>query len=339
MRFHFANPGFLWLCLAVPPLVWWWLRQRRHAVRHPAAGFLAGLPPGRAGIARWGGALLRALALLVLAIALAGPRWPDLKTRIETEGVAIMMVVDASGSMATTDFKWEGEDIARIEAARRAFALFVNGGPGEGGVNLDGRPTDLIGLVAFASRPDAVCPPTLSHSVVMKLLEKQDPEENHRKGEGFTNMSDALVVALVRLHLTPARRKVIVLLTDGDYSRGKSNTRSGWKPVAVARIAAQMNVPVYCIDADTNPDTTTERREAIQTQQDIAATSGGQYFRAGDTRGMLAAYQAIDKLEKSDITSYRYRRYFELYPWLGGSAFLLLVLTTVLELTVWRKLP
>ncbi len=54
---------------------------------------------------------------------------------------------------------------------------------------------------------------------------------------------------------------------------------------------------------------------------------------------MLAAYQAIDRLEKSGITSYRYRRYHEAYPWLGGSAFLLLVLAAILELTVWRKLP
>ena len=309
------------------------------ALRHPVAALLTTLPSGRASIARWGGAGLRGLALLLVAIALAGPRWPDLSTRIETEGVAVMMVVDVSGSMASADFKWDGEDIARIEAARRAFTLFVKGGPGEGGASFDGRPTDLIGLVAFASRPEAVCPPTLSHSVVLKLLERQDPEENQRKGEGFTNMSDALVVALVRLNGTPAQRKVIVLLTDGDYSRGKSNTRSGWKPVEVAEIAAEMKVPIYCIDADTSPDTTTERRDAMQTQKDLAATTGGQYFPAGATSGILAAYQAIDRLEKSDITSYRFRRYQEAYPWLGGSAFLLLVLVAVLELTVWRKLP
>jgi Ca-activated chloride channel family protein len=339
MRFHFADPGYLWLCLAVPPLVWWWLRQRRFALRHPAVGALSGLPSGRASVARWGGAVLRALALVVLAVGLAGPRWPDLQTRIQTEGVAVMMVVDVSGSMASTDFKWDGQEIARIEAARRAFGLFVKGGSGDGGASFEGRPTDLIGLVTFATRPDAICPPTLGHSVVMRLLEKQDPEENHHKGEGLTNISDALVVALVRLHLTPSRRKVIVLLTDGDYSRGQSNTRSGWKPGAVASIAAAMNVPIYCIDADTNPDTTTERREAIQTQKELAATTGGQYFQAGDTRGMLAAYQSIDRLEKSDITSYRYRRYYEAYPWLGSAAFLLLVLATVLELTVWRKLP
>ncbi len=279
-----------------------------------------------------------ALALLLLAVALAGPRWPDLRTRIETEGVAVMMVLDVSGSMAEEDFNWDGEDIARIEAARRAFKLFVQGGPGDGGSHFDGRPTDLIGVVAFATRPEAVCPPTLSHSVVLKLLERQHPVAI--AGEADTNLSDALVVALVRLKNTPARRKVIVLLSDGDYTRGQSNTRSGYKPEQVAQIAAQMQVPIYCIDADRRPDmVTTERREAIEMQKDLASTTGGHYFPAGDARGLVAAYQSIDRLEKSDITSYRYRRYHEAYPWLGGTAFVLLVVASILEMTVWRKLP
>ncbi len=337
MRFHFATPDFLWLCLAVPPLLWWLLRQRRHALRHPVAGVLAGLPSGRARIARWGGAVLRSLALLLLAVALAGPRWPDLRTRIETEGVAVMMVVDVSGSMGTEDFDWDGDTITRLGAAKRAFALFVKGGDA-GGLRFDGRPSDLVGVVAFATRPEAVCPPTLSHSVVLKLLEKQEPV--NIATEADTNLSDALVVALVRLRNTPARRKVLVLLSDGDYTPGQSNTRSGWKPEEVARIAAEMQVPIYCIDADRRPAlTTTERRAAIETQQNLAATTGGHYFPAGDTRGLLTAYQSIDRLEKSDITSYRYRRYHEAYPWLGGAAFLLLVLASVLEMTVWRKLP
>jgi Ca-activated chloride channel family protein len=341
MKFHFATPGMLWLCLAVPPLLWWWLRQRRHALRHPAAGLLAGLPSGRATVARWGGAVLRAAALLCLAVALAGPRWPDLSTRIETEGVAIMMVVDVSGSEGPKDdsdkgdFDWDGEKILRFEAARRAFTLFVKGGPGAGGVEFEGRPTDLIGLVTFADRPEAVCPPTLSHSVVLNLLEKQSTSPLNK-----TNISDALVVALVRLKHTPAKRKVIVMLSDGIVSVAPDNTGSRWKVPDVAAVAAEMKVPIYCIDADSRPENeTTERREGLKTQRELAETTGGKYFPADDTHGMLAAYQAIDRLEKSDITSYRYRRYHELYPWLGGAAFLLLALASLLEMTVWRKLP
>src|SRR4051812_18436482 len=124
--FHFANPRLLLLALLVPPLLWWWLHQPRSALRYPAAGWLAGLSSGRARAARLGGAALRALAFLLLVVSLAGPRWPDLRTRIDTEGIAILMLVDVSGSMAERDFDWEGEPLSRLEAVKKVFHLFVS---------------------------------------------------------------------------------------------------------------------------------------------------------------------------------------------------------------------
>src|SRR5438046_10106328 len=117
----FTHPGFLFLTLAVPPLVWWWLRQRRPGLRFPDAASLQTLPPGRTRLARWGGAGLRAVGLLLLIVALAGPRWPDLRTRITTEGIALMLLVELSGSMAETDFNWNGEPITRLGALKRVL--------------------------------------------------------------------------------------------------------------------------------------------------------------------------------------------------------------------------
>ena len=99
-KVDFASPAWLLLALAVPPLVAWWLKRRRTALRYPGADLLAGLPRGRARAARIGGALFRGVALLGVVLALAGPRTPDLRTRIDTEGVAIFIAVDVSGSMA-----------------------------------------------------------------------------------------------------------------------------------------------------------------------------------------------------------------------------------------------
>ena len=306
---------------AAPPRGW---------ITLPAAGWPSGW-------AIWGGATLRGLALVLIVLALAGPRWPDLKTRIPTEGIAIMMVLDVSGSMSQNDFEWQGTTRTRLEAAKDAFRLFVNGGT-DNGTTFDGRPTDLVGLVAFASRPERVCPPTLSHSVILKLLHAQ--EAVTVPTEDDTNMSDALVVALGRLERVNAKQKVIVLLSDGDYTPGEKHTISGWTPGGVARIAAEQKVRIYTIDADRTPeDARTERRKAIETMKELAETTGGQYFPAADSEGMLAAYQSIDKLEKTDITSFHYRRYHEAFPWLGAGAFGLLCLTLALEMTAWRKLP
>src|SRR5437868_9235009 len=104
---EFSQPWLLFSALLVPLLVWMWLRGRhRGAVRYPSTAILMKLPAGRRRIARWGGAGMRAAGLLLMILALSGPRWPDLRTRIATEGIAMIMVVDVSGSMAEPDFTW-----------------------------------------------------------------------------------------------------------------------------------------------------------------------------------------------------------------------------------------
>src|SRR5438874_54544 len=121
---QFAHPGFFWLLLLLPPLLWWWLRRRRGALRHPAAGH-SDLPPGRARLARPVGAALRGLGLLLIVVALARPLWADRRTRVETEGIGLVLLVDVSGSMAEPDFDWDGQPTTRLDAVKRVFRLFV----------------------------------------------------------------------------------------------------------------------------------------------------------------------------------------------------------------------
>ncbi|MGH9677249.1 MAG: VWA domain-containing protein, partial [Candidatus Acidiferrum sp.] len=252
--FDFAHPVYLPLLLLVPPLIWSWSRRRKPALRFPAVGEMAVLPRGRARMAQFGGALLRGLALLMLVIALAGPRTPDSRTRIDTEGIAIFFVADVSGSMAERDFSWNGEPISRLEAAKRVFRRFVSGDTisGEGESRFSGRPTDLIGLVTFATRPETVCPLTLNHSTLLKLLDAEQPRSI--PGEAETNISDALAVGLARLDIAGTRRKVLVLLTDGEHN--VASPQSDWKPRQAASLAASLGIPIYTIDTggDTSPN-------------------------------------------------------------------------------------
>jgi Ca-activated chloride channel family protein len=340
---HFANPLYLLLLLAVPPLVWWWLRQRGGALRYPTTGALADLPGGRGNWARYGGAGLRALALGLLVLALAGPRWPDRRTRIDTEGIAIQMVVDVSGSMAEPDFDWDGP-VARLEAVKRAFRLFVTGGDVEGN-HFEGRGSDLIGLVTFATRPECACPLTLSHSVLLKLLDDERPRSV--PGESETNVSDALVLGLHRLHVAGARRKVLVLLSDGEHN--VTPTPSGLTPRQASQIAANLGVRVYCIDAGGEGNTVVEpgarattlanRAEGLRTLQEVAHITGGRCFSARDTKSLLAVWREIDALERSDIISFQYRRYYEGFAWFALAALVVWLLVGALELTVWQRVP
>jgi Ca-activated chloride channel homolog len=342
---HFANPGFLLLALLVPPLLWWWLRRRPDALRYPDTGWLRTLPAGRARVALWGGVVLRGAALLALVVALAGPRWPDLRSRIPAEGIGILLVVDVSGSMAEPDFDWKGQPVSRLDAVKKVLRLFVEGGDADDH-HFTGRPEDLLGLVTFATRPDAACPLTLSHSVLLRMLEAEQPRSV--PGESETNISDAVTLGLHRLLAAEPgpKRKVIVLLSDGEHN--VPHPQSDWTPRQSAQIAANLNIPVYAIDAGgagtgSEPgaaaDSAARRAEGSKALQEVAHITRGRYFRADDTAALLTVCQEIDRLERSEIQSFQYRRYHEGFVWFALAAFALLTAVRLLEMTWWRRVP
>ncbi len=322
----FAQPACLLLLLAVPPLLWWWLRRRRAALRYSDLSLFADLPSGRAQLARWAGIVLRAAVLVLLIIALAGPRWPDHGSRIPTEGIAIVMLLDVSGSMAepfgelpprsvSEGISSPTQTLTRFEAAKNAFRLFVEGGETPDGERLGGRPSDLIGLVAFARRPDSVCPLTLSHAVLLDLL---DREQLRPVGESDTNISDAIVIGLHRLQSAGALRTVLILLSDG----------------------GNLRIPIYAINTEGEPTATTTGGTSPRERLEAAARiTGGKYFEARDPAALAQVYKEIDALERSEIESFQYRRYYEGFAWFGLAALVALVCLQALEMTLWQRLP
>lgn len=337
---YFAYPLLLLLLPLAPLAAWWWWRQNRGAVRFSDTALLADLPAGRSRLARWAGAAFRGAALLFLILALAGPRWP-IASRITTEGIAIEMVLDVSGSMAELDFSWQGRPIGRLEALKNAFRLFVGGGDGPGNEHFDGRPQDLIGLVTFASWPESACPPTLSHSVLLKLLDAEQPRRIPT--ESRTNIGDALAWGLQRLEKTSPKRKVMILLTDGEHNIPPP----ALTPRQAAQLAANLRIPVYVIDAGGEGSAETEegksraeiRASAEKTLRSVAAISGGRYFRASDATELLNVYREIDALERDHIRSFLYRHYRDDFMWFGLTSFVFLLSITFLEQTLWRRLP
>jgi len=338
----FANPSCLLLLLGVPLLIWWWLRRRGSALRFPSVGILQGLPHGRGRVARWGGAIMRAAALVALALAVAGPRWPDLHSRVETEGIAIALVVDVSGSMAEPDYTWQGSKISRLDAVKRAFGLFIAGGDGPDGAHLDGRPDDLMGLVLFSTRPETACPLTLSHSVLLRVLDAEQPKSIPTESE--TNIGDAIAWSLHTLESAGSRRKVIILLSDGEHNVPPP----ALKPRQAAQLAANLHIPIYAIDAggepkapdeEEKPAAATERESGKESLHAVAALTRGKYFVARDSQALLSVWGEIDRLERQEIQSFQYRRYYDVYMWLGLSALCLFVGVQLLEMTFWQRIP
>jgi Ca-activated chloride channel family protein len=337
----FSQPWLLLLLPLVPIVVWRWHRRARPALRHPDLDRFTRLPAGRGPLVRRAGIAFRFIALTLLVLGLAGPRWPDPTERIPTEGIAIAILVDVSGSMAEPDFDWNGEPIPRIDAVKRAFRLFVAGGDGPDDRHFDGRPGDLVSLVVFATRPDTICPLTLSHSVLLKELDQQEPRSI--PGDSETNIADAIIEGLVRLGRTATRRQVMLLLSDGEHN--VTPTQSKYDPAGAANLARALGIPIYAIDAGSERETGREpaaakfRAAGVQTLHEVARISGGDCFPAHDAASLLEVCQKIDRLERQRIESYQYRLYREAFPWLGLAAFALWLGVLGLEMTIWQRIP
>ncbi|HEY1376394.1 MAG TPA: VWA domain-containing protein [Gemmataceae bacterium] len=330
----------LWLLhlLALAPLAGWaWLRRRRSALRYSDVRLVADLPAGRSRRARLGGAGLRAAGLAALVVALAGPRWPDPGTRLPAEGIAVVVALDVSGSMAEPDFDWHGERVTRLEAAKRALRLFVQGGEAAG-THLPGRGGDQVGLVAFAVLPEDTCPLTLSHDVLLELLAAEEPRGLPDTG---TNIGDAIAWGLKKLDAAGDRRKVLVLLSDGEHNVPPP----ALTPRQAGQLAANRGVPVYAIDAgpppaaNAPPEEAQARATGQRSLQAVAALTGGRAFAAHDAAALVGAVAEIDRLERRPVQSFQYRRYAEAYPWCGLAALACFAAALGLERTAWRRAP
>ena len=332
---EFTYPWAFLLLLPLPALAWYFLRSSRGAWRYSDHRLLPAIRSYRAGAARWGGLALRMLGLVLLIIALAGPRWIDEKDRIPTEGISIAMVVDVSVSMAEEDYALDGKIVSRLAGVQERFRLFVNGGKSADGVALSGRRNDLIGLVVFGTHPETACPLTLEHRTLLQIMNEQRPRS--AAGEGTTNPGDAIAWALHLLKDAPTRRKVIVFLTDGEI-----NVPRKLMPRQAAQLAANLSIPIYAIDASPEAKNDMEAKElevTRATMRAIAAMTDGQAFRGQDDRGLVQAYESIDRLERDRILSFQYRQFYEGFAWFALAALFSFVVLMFLEATVWRTTP
>ncbi len=326
-----ANPWVLTLLLLLPVLLGN-RRQRDAAVRYPSLAVLRSIAPAGAGARRAILSILRALALVLVIVALARPQLGNAETRIHREGVDIVLAVDVSGSMLAEDFTLGTTRASRVDVVKSVVKEFVGA-----------RPEDRIALVLFAARPYTQCPLTLDHGWLLQNLDQA------KVGmiEDGTAIGSALATAVNRLRPSTAHSRFVVLLTDGQNNAGRIT------PQTAADAAAAIGIKVYTIGAGTRglaPFPTQDffgnkvyRPMQVDIDEDvlkrIASTTHGRYFRATDTASLRQIYDEIDRAEKTAFEAPEYLDYRELYPFLAWPALALVLAEIALAETVLRKLP
>jgi Ca-activated chloride channel family protein len=353
--FHY--PWILGLLILVPLLAWLKGSRRKTAgITFSSTQFAHQLSPTWRQRLIWLPGLLWSSGLSLLIVALAGPRTVLEQTVTETEGIAIQLVVDLSGSMQARDFQKNGKPVDRLTAIKDVVSRFLIGDQ-----QLVGRTYDLVGLVTFARFADGVVPATLDHNFLIERL--NSTQIVSERGEDGTAIGDALGLAtekLVALRNSKQQEigsKIVILLTDGENNAGELD------PLDAADLAAAVGVKVYTIGVGSrgmapfpviDPFSGREGYQMMEVTIDeamletIAGRTGGRYFRATDTQSLEQIYAEIDELEKSRLEDRLYVDYrelaiqpFQFRGWtllpVASWALLLLGSSLLIERTLFRE--
>ncbi len=276
--------------------------------------------------------LMRGLGIVALLLALARPqfvRWEE----VRTEGIDIVFTLDISGSMTATDFLPN-----RMEAAKRVIRNFVE-------LLRQKRSGDRLGLVVFAAESYTQCPLTDDYDFFLEAL---DQVQNAREGvvKDGTAIGDGLTVALRRLQLSPAKSKVVILLSDGMNNAGQVQPRDA------ARVAEAMGVRVYTIGIGTSTGTVSLQDPLTgRTQIDwvagfdepllreIAQRTNGAYFYAADRGTLESILRYILQLETTPLVVRKEQKRTELAVWLISVALACLLVEGLFVHFLWRRVP
>ncbi|MFA7368916.1 MAG: VWA domain-containing protein, partial [Kiritimatiellales bacterium] len=223
---RFAHPWLLLLLLLIPVLLWWCARRRGPAVNFPDGALLKKLPVSLAVRLQPVLTALYVLGLACLIVAIARPQRGLQESRVNTEGVDIVLLLDLSTSMETPDFSRNAQLQTRIESAKQVISDFISK-----------RKDDRIGMVGFAALPYSIAPLTLDHSW---LVQRMDGLRTGMLEDG-TAIGDGVASAVNRLRDSKAKSRIVILLTDGMNNRGELT------PENAAKAAAALGIKIYTI--------------------------------------------------------------------------------------------
>jgi Ca-activated chloride channel homolog len=291
--FVLVDPLLLALVPTVALATWTWrARVRPSALRVGALDALRTVEPtaplprgGRARIAGLAG-FVRALGVVLIAIALARPVERVPRPVVE-RGIDIAVCLDVSSSMTERDLD---PGRTRLEVAVDTAQNFARA-----------RTDDRIALLRFARFVDVVTPPTLDESALAAALGTLRTVRAE-SDEDATGIGLAVGRATELLVSRGAPSRVVVLLSDG-IENVAVDGGPGVTPRDAARLARARGVRVHTIVVGSGgPDVQLEERDLL----DLAAHTRGSFFRANDRAGLEAAFAAIDRLERVELTSPRF---------------------------------
>lgn len=243
--------------------------------------------------------LLVIIVFSLIIIALANPQIVTLGSE---KGVNLGIVLDGSESMAASDY-----EPTRLDAAKRAITSLVT----------KTSETNNVGVVLFETGAG-----TISYLTPVKQ-KTLDSISSIQQGTGATAIGDGLSLGIDMVSSILDKKRVIILLSDGIHNSGVVSPEQATQyailnNVQVHTIGIGSNEPVYLRDDIYGDPQYAELDE--QTLQDIASSTGGNYFKSLDEQGLNEILLELNtNLEyETELSTIR--------DWFIGSAIIILLI-------------
>ncbi len=229
-----------------------------------------------------------ALGMLMIVVALARPQKTTIITEKTAEGIDIVIALDVSTSMMSSDIK-----PSRLEVAKDVARNFIKA-----------REFDKIGLVVFAGDAYFLSPLTTDYDALYQYIDSIKEGIVPITG---TAIGKALGRCINLMRASKSKTKIAILISDGDNTAGELD------PLTAARLAKVFNIKAYTVAvgsltkrAVSTTDTTnvaSNASVAVDESQlkEISQTADGKFFRAMDAEGLKQIFVQIDKLEKVPV--------------------------------------
>lgn len=326
---NFANADWLWplggLFLVGAVWTFYGWRKDRGDLRELGHQNLV-LSPSAA----WGRRILKGSLLLtgLLATLLGAARLQGklIPQDMSARGSDIMIVLDVSKSMDTQDVA-----PSRLEAAKKALDDWMN--------TLQG---DRVGLVVFAGQALVQVPLTLDLEAVSEILDKADTDTVDLGG---TDIGDGIQAALAAFPKNSKRGKAILLLTDGEQTRGSSNVQDACQeavsqkvPIVTVGMGTRQGQPIpdgvtfwgqpdYKKDASGNVHISHLDEAGLEK---IADETGGVFLHGDSAKALSDIQKTVGRLAETDLKDKSVMRREELFPIGAWMAAVCLILATIL---------
>ena len=302
----FKDPHFLYILIAVLLFVALYFysnaKRRKNIAQYGDAGLMKALLPSsavlRSRVTFW----LSIVALALMVVALARPRYGTKKETLTTKGVEVVVALDISNSMMA-------EDIVptRLDKAKRLISRMMTQASG-----------NKFALIVYAGDAFVQLPITDDQVSANMFLNQISPSLIKRQG---TDVGEAIDLACRSFSDNEKIGKAIVVITDGENHEG------GAEEAAKRAAEKGMNVFVLGIGTDKGgripvggKDEYMRDEQGYQVlsklneemARSIAEAGKGTYVRVDNTNSAQAIIEnELEKLQQDEVRTEVYTKYKE----------------------------